>query len=224
MKKFMFVLVALVAITLVAAGSAMALVADSKHNLSTTGSTTAYRGTTSETCVFCHTPHGAIVANVLWNRTNPGTASFTAYGTTRAGTTAAVGTLNGGSLNCLSCHDGVTALGGAIINQPNSGSTGLLTTLIAAGAVTNIGQTLTNDHPIGIVYTTALAGLKAPNGIATDGVIRLTSGGVSGVVSGVTGNTVQCVSCHNPHLNTSTAFLRVLNTNSDMCIGCHSSR
>lgn len=148
---------------------AHAQITNTKHNLGTTAGGTGvnkFSGTT-EICVFCHTPHGAdtSAAVPLWNRTLPAPASFTTYdslGTsTLDGKVAPVGSV---SIACLSCHDGVTSMS-AVINAPGSGTAGDATWQagtwsganqtggkIAAGLITNIGQDLKNDHPIGIQY------------------------------------------------------------------------
>ena len=146
-----------------------AQIANTKHNLGTTPGGTGVNqfSGTAEICVFCHTPHGADTSAVvpLWNRTLPAPASFTTYdslGTsTLDGRTATVGSV---SIACLSCHDGVTSMS-AVINAPGSGTTGdpawqaggwsganQTGGKIGAGLITNIGQDLRNDHPIGIQY------------------------------------------------------------------------
>ncbi len=77
----------------------------------------AWTAQTTEVCVFCHTPHHARTDTApLWNKDN--LASYTAYGSTLAGTSTDV---SGSSLACLSCHDGVTTFDN-IINRPGKGS------------------------------------------------------------------------------------------------------
>ncbi|HXD43391.1 MAG TPA: cytochrome c3 family protein [Ramlibacter sp.] len=144
-----------------------AQIANSKHNLGSTGTGVNKFSGTAEICVFCHTPHGAdtSAAVPLWNRTLPAPTSFQTYdslGTsTLDGRVAPVGSV---SIACLSCHDGVTSMS-AVINAPGSGTTGdaawqagawtganQTAGKISAGLITNIGQDLRNDHPIGIQY------------------------------------------------------------------------
>lgn len=111
---------------------ALAGIVNTKHNLSSTSTSTATRNNTfksdggsGEICVFCHTPHGADTsASVpLWNRKlgAQGGATYTTYnslGTSSLdGATAPVGSV---SLACLSCHDGTQAMN-TMINQPGSG-------------------------------------------------------------------------------------------------------
>jgi cytochrome c2 len=76
--------------------------------------------TTTEVCVFCHTPHGADAGNLggpLWNR-NTSTQTYTPY--SGANMEVAQGAPQGVSLACLSCHDGAAAVD-ALINTSGSG-------------------------------------------------------------------------------------------------------
>lgn len=149
-------------------GSAQAGISTTKHNLGSGGTGVNSFDGTAEICVFCHTPHGAdtTAAVPLWNRKLALATSYQTYnslGTSSLdGATAPVGSV---SIACLSCHDGVQAMN-TMINQPGSGGynaagadlagtwTGANQTLgkIGAGLITNIGQDLKNDHPIGIQY------------------------------------------------------------------------
>ena len=148
---------------------AVAGVANTKHNLGSTGTGANKFSGTAEICVFCHTPHGAdtSAAVPLWNRVLANPATYTTYnslGTSSLdGGMAAVGSV---SIACLSCHDGVQAMN-TIINAPGSGLAGdaawaagswgtstnvTATGQLKAGIVTNLGTDLKNDHPIGIQY------------------------------------------------------------------------
>ncbi len=162
--------VAIVLLMLGVFGSAPALagISTTKHNLGSTGTGVNKFDGTGELCVFCHTPHGADTsASVpLWNRVLAAPTTYTTYnslGTSSLdGATAPVGSV---SLACLSCHDGTQAMN-VMINQPGSGGynaagsalSGLWTGLnqttgkISAGIITNLGQDLRNDHPVGIQY------------------------------------------------------------------------
>ena len=174
--------VAVVVLTLGVLGGTQAIagIADTKHNLVTGGLVAGgnkFTPTvgTGEICVFCHTPHGAdtSAAVPLWNRKLAAPTTYQTYnslGTSSLdGATAPVGSV---SLACLSCHDGVQAMN-TMINQPGSGgytnpTSGTFATdaiwagtwaganqtggKIGAGLITNIGQDLRNDHPVGIQY------------------------------------------------------------------------
>ena len=137
---------------------------DTKHNLGSTSlAGNNQTSATAEICVFCHTPHASNtnVKAPLWNKpTNAG--SYTTYTTATSSTIDGAVDMNGISLACLSCHDGTQAMD-AVVNAPGSGlgsgrlgtdgqwtgtrqSNGLLT------GVANLGQDLSNDHPVGIQY------------------------------------------------------------------------
>jgi len=155
-------------------------IANTRHNLSSTGNVNNVRATagTDEICVFCHTPHAAVAAAPapLWNKSVPAAGGYTTYATLNSttidGTFTTVGSV---SLACLSCHDGTQAMDN-IINAPGSGgynatgggalglsytwSSGSVLGRVdidgkmtnAATTLTMLGTDLSNDHPIGIQY------------------------------------------------------------------------
>jgi predicted CXXCH cytochrome family protein len=164
------------AVLVVLTSTAWAGIAESVHNLGTTGTGPSANGGarntftgTAEICVFCHTPHGgdASAAVPLWNRTlnSPGAyATYDDLGTsTFDAQMAPVGSV---SIGCLSCHDGSIALD-SLINEPGSGAqnpgfraggwsgadvVSQTDGRLAPGIVQNLGTDLTNDHPIGMQY------------------------------------------------------------------------
>lgn len=267
-------------------GAAMAGVANTKHNLSSTSPGTNNKvSDTAEVCVFCHTPHGAdtTASAPLWNK-RLGTATYQTYdqlGTsTLDGGTLPVGSV---SLACLSCHDGTQAMDN-IINAPGSGgydATGGGTngraftwsgsTVTAEGLLTNptggvnvalIGTDLRNDHPIGIEYC---GGGITGSGTTVSGTCRdgdfvapktalinaqqvfwvdtttpsvrersdmiLYTRDFSGVGGAAGSPSVECGSCHDPHVEEGQAgpagstagatFLRISNAGSAVCLACH---
>jgi predicted CXXCH cytochrome family protein len=245
--------------------TASAAVALTKHNLGSAGpGPNTFSGTT-EVCVFCHTPHGAdVTAEVpLWNKTLAAPASYTTYdtlGTTSLdGATAPVGSV---SIACLSCHDGTQAMD-AVLNAPGSGLAGDATWQAGTWTgdpnpqgVANLGQNLTDDHPIGIQYggggiTTgtpaaatndddfvqAGAGLGntqangrtvwwvdtegTPNGTREKTDMQLYTRSVAAIDAGADQPFVECASCHDPHSDTPSLFLRVSNDGSAVCLACH---
>ena len=138
--------------------------------------------------------------------------------------------VEGGSLACLSCHDGTLALG-AIRTNPYwannktyqdgvsvTGHVDLVTGQFLTNAYGYVGTDLTNDHPISITYQNDLdTDLKDPSGFV--GVKLFGAGG------NVTGNSVECGSCHNPHnygtTGTTAPFLRASMAASALCLQCH---
>lgn len=170
--KYISMVATAVAMTAMASGSAFAMIdsniASTKHNLSAApGNETGNRTTdTTEICVFCHTPHGANVTQVvpLWNRNMTDPTLFDTYAdlgsSTLDGSIAAVGSV---SLACLSCHDGQVAMD-SLLNAPGSGNPSTDTwtftspgnTMNTDGFLTSgialIGTDLRDDHPVGILY------------------------------------------------------------------------
>jgi len=175
---------------------ALAGIANTRHNLSTTGAAANVRASTGteEICVFCHTPHAAEGASAgvpLWNKTLPGT-SYTSYSTLNSstidGTFTTVGSI---SLACLSCHDGTQAMDN-IVNAPGYGGydgtgggvnglgytwasgsiagrvsvDGLMTN--AATTLSMLSNDLSNDHPIGIQYCGGGPNATTPAGACRD--------------------------------------------------------
>lgn len=212
-------------IVLLAAATASAGIANTKHNLAS-GSTQTTRATVAsgntELCNFCHVPHGAmtgfnvvdetdtVAVTPLWNHTL-GTATYTLYTSTTMD--AAPAAINSGTTitnMCLSCHDGTVALG-AMQNYMNTapGPVAMQGNVTAGNALSAastalLSTNLTNDHPINMTYNTADTGLVAapPAGYLFS-------------------NTVQCASCHDVHDNTFAPFLRATNVGSALCLACH---
>lgn len=193
---------------IVVAAPAGAQITSSKHDLTTLADavTKKYDG---QICVYCHTPHNATTTSVaLWNKSLAGMPTFTMYytaGTGPAGNTrdAAPGQA---SLACLSCHEGTIAID-AIVNEPvtPTGTGGGIMNNINAGAAA-LGTSLTNDHPIAVQLPTGTEWQTAP----------ITNVPLFGT------NRVECASCHNPHKpGADLKFLRVANTNSNLCKSCH---
>ncbi len=170
---------------------------------------------TSEVCVFCHTPHGAIPVVPLWNHTLS-TESYSEYSSPTLQAESAPAPLQnstGVSNLCLSCHDGSVALS-MMVNIPPTGDPeiGLM------GAVSaNLGTDLSNDHPINIVYDAAL--------VARDPELALPGPGGANLprieLFGPGANEVQCASCHDPHDDSIRPFLVKSTAGSALCLVCH---
>ncbi|MBF0340340.1 MAG: hypothetical protein HQL95_05180 [Magnetococcales bacterium] len=164
-----------------------ATIKGSKHDLGS-GGTSQYSSagaptpSTTEVCVFCHTPHGANTAATapLWNKSLPAAGSYTRYSTLNSttidGTNVAVGSV---SLACLSCHDGSQAMD-VMINKPGSGgynASGASLGSTSAGAamtgtpIPKLGTDISNDHPISIQY--GGGGWNSSN--TSDGAVAITN-------------------------------------------------
>lgn len=171
--------------------SAWAGIAESVHNLGITGTGPSANGGarnqftgTAEICVFCHTPHGgdSSAAVPLWNRNLGSSARFMTYDQLGTSTfDAKIADVGSVSLACLSCHDGSFALD-SMINEPGSGADnpgfsagswlgddirGDKDGRLKVGIVQNLGQDLTNDHPIGMQY--AGGGISASKPMVSQG-------------------------------------------------------
>jgi len=186
----------------------------------------------TQVCVFCHTPHGAsTTATPLWNRKVATDASYSQsyvlYDSSTLDAKQVQGSLEqpgGSSKLCLSCHDGTVAVGNvnvlngtSPVTNPKTNSTIAMTggpnMPTGAGASTgftrNLGDDLTNDHPISVSYNDALASrdgeLRTPSTNATlIGVRTPTSKPKLKLEkTGAAGDNlaqVQCATCHDPHI------------------------
>jgi len=196
----------------------------------------------NEICVYCHTPHGAnteFSAVPIWNKLTPNTDGYTMYGTTVAGNNPESAP-RAPSLACLSCHDGVSAIN-TVVNAPGSGNydpnngitLGGSDILMPADSITNIGQDLSNDHPVSILYQEGAASLRP----VTTTIAEVDPGGTwSGnpetIEDLLRDGYVECGSCHDPHNNDGKMFLRRTtltdgendisgNGGSKLCLTCH---
>jgi predicted CXXCH cytochrome family protein len=192
----------------------------SRHNLSTGGTGTVRATLETQVCVFCHTPHNANPAPQLWNHQTNAAQTYTAYGSSSFDSGTLPGTFNtfsgrsagqptGSSRLCLSCHDGTIALGATL----NNGT--ILLSGTAGGFVpvsSNLGTDLSNDHPVSFARATGDTQVRDP--LPGDAVHLETGTGF-----------VQCVSCHDPHLEnadpTVRKFLVKGNARSAVCTSCH---
>lgn len=152
------------------AGGVQADIANTTHNLGSTGIGPNTFSGTSAVCVFCHTPHGSDTTAVvpLWNRRLAAPAAYTTFDTlgtsSLEGATAPVGSV---SIACLSCHDGTQAMD-MVLNAPGSGVTvGSYSAGVWRGSATPQGislimQDLSDDHPVGIQYGGGGISVNAP--------------------------------------------------------------
>jgi predicted CXXCH cytochrome family protein len=174
-------------------------------------------------CVGCHAPHSGSTANggtadtgkiQLWSRSFPNPANT--FGVYDSATVANKAVELGGSalttstdvrmysLLCLSCHDGITSTFTPAMNSKNMvGSRASF----GAGAYESLG--LTNDHPVNLSYDPTKNPLLNPVA-SVQSILPLY--GAS--------NSMQCSTCHEPHNNTNTNYLRQTNDTAH-CTTCH---
>lgn len=201
-------------------------VVGSRHDLSS--------GTSTEVCVFCHTPHNAetTIDAPLWNRFLS-TQTFTLYGSPTMDTVPTQPMA--ASLLCLSCHDGVlsttTFHGVAVDNKHylrryhgdlpgvnDSPSCERCHPDMYSGRPAKwLGTDLSDDHPISMAYPTPAQDpfFNTPPDPNTGW-----GGSSSHDVKLYNGN-VECGSCHNAHDPQNVPFLRKPNAGSALCLTCH---
>ena len=181
-------------------------IARTVHNLTPGGP-----GTYTETrpvglCVFCHTPHNASPQRALWNRDLPA-ITYQLYSSSSL--LAEPKQPTGSSRLCLSCHDGILALGN--LRTPPAGEPLKLGPMKGPNV---LGTDLSDDHPVSFVYDSALAikrpGLVDPGSLPSS--IRLDAS-----------KQMQCTSCHDPHEHKRAKFLRMDNAFGALCVSCHRS-
>ena len=221
---------------------------DNKHNLSNLSRNIikaddplANDGT-DQICIFCHTPHSATPDSPLWSRPDPASSNFPIYGnplviagslgnnpaTQRSHSQYNTAALypNGASRMCLSCHDGVTAIGllsdSTTINM--LGGTDLGDFPSAAAAIID----LSTSHPISFVYDGGvLADLLIYYGAGTY-TLPDTLDAIDTPLDGQ--SRMQCTTCHDPHDDTRGGifppFWRQntgLTPYDDVCNACHAA-
>jgi hypothetical protein len=230
---------------LLAVQNSHAGVSTTKHNLSISGPGTVKATSDERICVFCHTPHHAIVdvdgiTVPLWNHTLS-TASYQLFDSfTLLSPTSPAIQPDGGARLCLSCHDGTVAIG-SVVNTGTTLSSIAMQGVGGSGEMpagpTNMGTDLSGHHPISIEVNSALINDKATqcndnlvsfkicNPLAGSPVklAQTNNAYVSGPPSGVG---VQCSTCHDPHEDPvpgTSVFLRLGDKNNydALCSTCH---
>jgi cytochrome c553 len=167
-----------------------------RHNLSSTSNNAVKAQSETRICVFCHTPHGASAESALWNRKDPiGSFSLYSSATLDIDTVSDYGSAteypNGASRMCLSCHDGVSAIG-EFLNNP----TVTMTVADLGGRSSQIF--LDASHPISFTYSDAVkSAINAAEGVLDDENYRL-----PGTVPLDSSSRMQCTTCHDPHEDT----------------------
>lgn len=174
---------------------------DSKHNLASAGS--------DQTCKFCHVPHGGAASVPLWARSTAILSSTGVYNSDSFdGGTLVVGPMNAQSSACFACHN---------VNASDSTGYGGVADLPAMPAATKLTLDLSNDHPVGFLYSNSET--ADPAGLVAEASIGLP----------LYAGSMECATCHAVHgvpgkTDSATImpkFLRTTNTNSGLCLKCH---
>lgn len=179
-------------LALLVAGVAQAGVADGPHNMNNVPGVVVPDG---QICVPCHAPHRAVsyTYGPLWNHAMTHT-SFDQGGRSDV--------LNHESLLCMSCHDGVTAVG-------NFGGVTTATNILTGDLAIFTTNGLEDDHPMGVTYPTSGHGWWSETGDPTEWAKAQSLLADDG--------TVQCGSCHRAH----SASIREGVAGSALCLACH---
>jgi|Deesub1362A_J573_1020465.scaffolds.fasta_scaffold00537_9 predicted CXXCH cytochrome family protein len=221
-------------------------ITSTKHNLSVTGPgpIKALPGAepSRRICVYCHTPHRANPDTPLWNHTlSPRKTYILPESPTQLSKPS--NPPDGDSRLCLSCHDGMVAIGSVVhmrggpttISMQRVGPRQEMVPTTERG-LTNLAGDLSGTHLISIAYNDDLKvdkdkqcqtgivyfGLRYPSEIPPPVRLRPTDNTYNGK-PGYKGLGVQCSSCHEPHDNGYGKFLLVdyFNNPEDLCLSCH---
>ncbi len=179
-------------------------IANTPHNLSTSGRGQIRALTETRICIFCHTPHNATPLSPLWYKAIEPQA-YTVY----ASPTLKAGPLpqpSGPTKLCLSCHDGTIAMG-AVLN-PAGGITMAGGGRLSPGSLADFGLDLSGHHPVSFPYHAALPNAELVSSPPAD----LVFGGK---------DEVHCNTCHDPHNDAYGRFLLKDNRYSALCTTCH---
>jgi predicted CXXCH cytochrome family protein len=217
---------------------------------STNGGIKAAAGGPDQICIFCHTPHGARAQLLLWNQapSTNATSGWTAPNNVTTATTTLAADLSAVSKRCLNCHDGSVAIGdlanagGGVAGQitltdpriPSHITANALDADAGANRV-GVGGDMTGNHPVSVSYPgqtgsgyTALPATYNATTAAgcTGGAVNCVSGSAAGLAMKLFGAVgtlqVECATCHDVHNDAGQTFLlKVANTNSALCLGCH---
>jgi cytochrome c peroxidase len=175
-------------------------------------------------CVFCHTPHNAVVqgANAterlpLWNKT-VSVATYQPYQWASPDNLTEIGAIGdplvGPSRLCVTCHDGSIAVD---THGPAATQSGTL--FLSGNRAIGIGANLETTHPIGFSYDDALNRNKAAAGsfAAIEEVVAKTARFATAVTPTVAGNNYNLVERNGARTIESVLF----NGTTMTCATCH---
>ena len=193
------------------------------------GNTVAHPvGTTKSLCQYCHSPHVPKngIATPLWARKSQVGKTFGYYqdaNTIPAGVVADPGTSDNYSSYCLSCHDGSTGIfaAAAYVAPPFGVTTNSSVVPYSANVVSGEFD-LQHIHPVNFDYN-AVATANPQDFYAPQASYKVWSGDDgSGHTTTVRlfNNTMQCSTCHNPHMNSGIG-LAYSSSYGKLCVTCH---
>ena len=188
-----------------------------KHNFSFGNLSANYRAENVETnplyplssqiCVFCHTPHRSSSEGPLWNRKATTVSFFKHFSSPSLAIDdssvrdfSEYGQPNGSTRLCLSCHDGVTALG-AVFTTPMADANVAISFVDIKGgrSGTNVAlayQTFSSHHPVSFKYNATVRSiLTSPPYSRAYHYLPPATGGARLDKQ----ERVQCTTCHDPH-------------------------
>lgn len=145
-------------------------------------------------CLPCHTPHLVGAPAPRLDRRPPSIQPLRPYRSLKV-------TLDGWSLLCLGCHDGVTA--------PDVYSSPHAISVSSQLGNSRLGTAGLRSHPIGIKYPSSSEEYHSPAAVEAAGLM-LPEG------------RIQCTTCHDAHnTHRHAGMLRISNERSRMCLTCH---
>ena len=168
-------------------------------------------GARTDSCSYCHAPHSGLKVG-LWNQKLT-TAQYDMYKSQTEKNTGVQPALASDSNMCLSCHDGTVAVGDTVVY-------GQVTTVGTMNTVDVFASDkMQSSHPFSL-------GPQIKDNIHL--VSTLSASGKTGDTSGavkLVGGTVECTSCHNPHVQAkdqvSQKFLVKDGSGGQLCLSCH---
>lgn len=187
-----------------------AAILNSKHDFRAVSTAPVRSVSGQDPCVFCHTPHNANPAELLWNH-NLSSTPFSSYSSSTLESTVGSPQAKDVSKLCLSCHDGTIALGATVNDGTIPFVQGSAYTL-PAGSSSNVAASagFSDDHPFAFPMAAGRE-LQLPppsSGARLDSASR-----------------VQCTTCHEPHRQNidpvTQKFLVGSNQASALCLSCH---
>ena len=219
-------LVALVIVAVWALAPPHAVAVDGAHKLATAPG--------GQVCITCHTPHVANSTLLLWNhQLSALNYSWSDATETTGGTKLPpnIKTWSGSTKNCLSCHDGTVEIG-KIYHPAQTFDT---TKITGDARIATATGDLKGNHPVAVPYPSGGVANKY-NGNVTYGLAQGTALPdatewkaaptkvklFNDPTAGASNNRgMECASCHDPHTNTISPYLRDSLTASALCTNCH---